>query len=255
MSGLIDTHCHLDMLPGSVTEALAGARAAGLEAIVTIGIDLSSSRQAVALARTHECVSATVGLHPHDAHLWDEALALQFERLAADPAVVAIGECGLDYYRDRAPREDQRRAFVGQIDLARKLGKPLVVHIREAAADGLELLARHAQGLTVVLHCFSQPDALEECVRHGYYLSFAGNVTYKNADDLRRAARTAPDDLLILETDAPFLSPVPFRGKPNLPERVLHTHAVIAEVRGQDGRELAALTSANARRAFGLGKG
>lgn len=252
VSGLIDTHCHLDLLHGPVKDALAGARDAGLEAVITVGIDLESSLHAVALARAHAEVFATVGVHPHDARLWDDALGARLERLAGDPRVVAIGECGLDYYRDRSPRADQRRAFQAQIELARRVGKPLVVHIREAAEDALDLLARYAAGLTVVLHCFSQPDAREECVRRGYHLSFAGNVTYKNADELRRAARRVPSELLLLETDAPFLAPVPYRGKPNLPQRLVHTHALIAEVRGQDGRELAEFTTANARRVFGL---
>jgi len=252
MSGLIDTHCHLDLIEGPVQAVLDGAHEAGVDELITVGIGVPSSVQAVVLAHAHPEVYATVGLHPHEAHLWSDTTADELERLARDERVVAVGECGLDYYRDLSPREDQRRAFVGQIELARRVGKALVAHVREAADEALALLGEHAGGLTVVLHCFSQPQDLDECLSRGYYISFAGNVTYKNAGDLRVAARRVPDDKLLLETDAPFLSPVPFRGKVNLPERVVHTAALVAEVRGEDGRQLAVSTTNNARRAFGL---
>ena len=252
MSGLIDTHCHLDLIEASVEDVLAGAQQAGVDELITVGINVPSSVQAVVFAHAHPEVYATVGLHPHDARVWNDRTAEELERLARDERVVAVGECGLDYYRDLSPREDQRRAFVGQIELARRVGKALVAHVREAADEALALLSEHAGGLTVVLHCFSQPQDLDECLSRGYYISFAGNVTYKNAGDLRVAARRVPDDKLLLETDAPFLSPVPFRGKVNLPERVVHTAALVAEVRGEDGRQLAVSTTNNARRAFGL---
>jgi TatD DNase family protein len=252
VSGLIDTHCHLDLIEAQVKDVLAGARQAGVDAVITVGISVPSSVQAVASAHSHPEVYATVGLHPHDARLWSDKTADELGRLARDERVVAVGECGLDYYRDLSPRDLQRRAFVGQIELARRVGKALVVHVREAADEALALLGEHAGGLTVVLHCFSQPQALDECLRRGYYISFAGNVTYKSAAELRAAARRVPDDRLLLETDAPFLAPVPFRGKDNLPERVVHTAALIAEVRGQDGRQMAVSTTNNARRAFGL---
>lgn len=256
---LIDTHCHLDLLQYPVDDVLRDAGRAGLSAVVTIGIDAASSRRAVGLARAHAdpaggpVVWATVGLHPHDAHLWDDGLAAELGDLARDQRVVAVGECGLDYYRDLAPRDAQRRAFVEQLRLARELSKPAVVHVREAADEALGLLAAHGDGVDVVLHCFAQPQTLDECVRRGYLISFAGNVTYKNAADLRAAARAVPDDLVLLETDAPYLTPVPYRGRTNLPELMVHTAALVAEVRGQDGRELADLTSANAARVFGLG--
>jgi TatD DNase family protein len=252
VSGLIDTHCHLDLIAGSVKAVLDGAHQAGVAELITVGISVPSSVQAVVLARAHSEVYATVGLHPHDARLWSDRVADELERLAGDRRVVAIGECGLDYYRDLSPRDEQQRAFIGQIELARRVGKALVVHVREAADEALALLGEHAGGLTVVLHCFSQPRDLDECVSRGYYISFAGNVTYRNAGDLRAAARRVPDDRLLLETDAPFLAPVPFRGKGNLPERVVHTAALVAEVRGEDGRQLAVSTTDNARRAFGL---
>jgi TatD DNase family protein len=258
MSELTDTHCHLDMLHGPVGDALARAHAAGVSTVITVGIDLASSTKAIGLAHEYPAgeglprVYATVGLHPHDAEQWSDALAAELGRLAADERVVAVGECGLDYYRDLAPREAQRRAFLGQIELARAAGKALVVHIRDAGDEALALLAAHAADLIVVLHCFSQPEAVAECAERGYYLSFAGNVTYKTAGDLRRAARQVPGDRLLLETDAPFLTPVPYRGRSNLPERIVCTAAVVAEERGEDGRMLAEQTTANARRAFGL---
>jgi len=255
---LIDTHCHLDMLQYSIADALQDAARAGLAGVITVGIDAASSRRAVELAESHAAapdgaaVWATVGLHPHDALHWDDALAAELRQLAGGPRVVAIGECGLDYYRDLSPRDAQVRAFVAQLCLARQLGKPVVVHVREAADDALTLLAAHGDGLTIVLHCFSAPPALAECVERGYFISFAGNVTYKNAADLRAAARAVPDELLLLETDAPFLTPVPYRGRTNTPALVVHTAALVAEVRGQDGRELADLTSSNAARVFRL---
>ena len=153
MSGLIDTHCHLDLV--EVPVGRAGRRQeAGVDEVITIGISVPSSVQAVVFAHAHPEVYATVGLHPHDARTWNDKTAEELERLARDERVVAIGECGLDYYRDLSPRDDQRRAFIGQIELARRVGKALVVHVREAADEALALLDEHAGGLTVVLHCF-----------------------------------------------------------------------------------------------------
>lgn len=252
VGGLIDSHCHLEMMKGAVRDALRRAAEAGVEEMVTVGINVPSSVQAIALAHGHPEVHATVGLHPHDASAWNARTREELERLAHDRRVVAIGECGLDYYRDLSPREAQREAFVGQMELARRLSKPLVVHIRDAGDEAMALLASHGGGLQVVLHCFSQPEAVEECVRRGYYISFAGNVTYKSAHDLRRAARLVPDERILVETDAPFLTPVPYRGKQNEPARVLLTAALLAEERGQDGRAFAELTAANARRVFSL---
>lgn len=249
---LVDTHCHLDLLQQPVAAALHAARAAGVGAVVTIGIDLASSSRAVESAHEHAGVWASVGLHPHDAARWDEQSCERLATLAQDDRVVAVGECGLDYYRDRSPHDRQREAFVGQMELARRLALPLVVHVREAAEPALDLLAEHAAGLVVIMHCFSMPEYLDECARRGYYCSFAGNVTYKNAGDLRAAVRQVPDELLLLETDAPFLTPVPYRGKENRPERLVHTAALVAEIRGEDGAALARLTTANARRAFRL---
>ncbi len=251
---LADTHCHLEML-ADPEAAAAEARAAGVGAVVTIGIDLPSSRLAVELAAAYEGVFATVGLHPHEAHLLDDALLAGLEELTRLPRVVAVGEVGLDFYRDLSPRDAQRRAFSAQIGLARRAGLPLVVHVREAGDEALAQLAAEAQDLTVIMHCFSLPDAVDECNERGYYASFAGNVTYKNADALRGAASRVRADRLLLETDAPFLAPVPNRGESNVPAWVVHTAALVAEVRGVSLEELAALTTTNARRAFGLAEG
>lgn len=269
---LIDSHCHVEMLDG-VEGALAAAATAGVGVVVSVGIDVATSRQAVALAERYDAatleagarternglaagpglaVVATVGLHPHDAHCCDDACLADLEALARRPGVVAVGECGLDFYRDLSPRDAQRRVFVAQVELARRVGLPLVVHTRESGDETLELLSRHAAGLTVIMHCFSLPERVDECNARGYYASFAGNLTYKNAGDLRAAAVRVREDLLMVETDAPFLTPVPYRGKPNSPARVALTAAVLAEARGTSLAHVAAVTTANARRAFGL---
>ena len=250
--GLIDTHCHLDMLKGTPDEALADARAAGVDAVVAVGIDLRSSRVAAGLAAGHEAVYAAVGVHPHDAVGFDGVVRTGLERLLAQPRVVAIGECGLDFYRDLAPRDVQRAAFVEQLDLARAVGKPVCVHSREAGGEVFALLTEHGAGLTVVLHCFSTPDYVDLCNERGYYVSFAGNLTYKGSEDLQQAARAVRDDLLLVETDAPFLSPLPRRGRPNRPGYVALTAQFLARLRGWTDAEVAAVTSANARRAFAL---
>jgi TatD DNase family protein len=251
---LTDTHCHLDMIddPGA---AVREAEAAGVATIVTVGIDLESTRKAVALAESLEGVWATVGLHPHDADRLDDALLDEFERLAGHPRVVAVGECGLDFYRDLSPRDAQARAFSAQIALARRAGLPLVVHVREAGDVAMAQLAGEAEDLTVVMHCFSLPEYVDECNARGYYSSFAGNVTYKNAAALREAAARVREDRLLVETDAPFLAPVPNRGNSNVPAWVAHTAAAVAEARGCDADRLAEVTTANARRAFGLPDG
>jgi TatD DNase family protein len=197
-------------------------------------------------------VYATVGLHPHEAHLLDDAYLAELEALAARPRVVAVGEVGLDFYRDLSPREAQRAAFSAQIELARRARLPLVVHVREAGDEAMAQLAAEADDLTVIMHCFSLPQHVEACNERGYYASFAGNVTYKNAADLREAAKKVRDDRILVETDAPFLTPVPNRGNSNVPAWVKYTAAVVAEVRGVPADELAALTTANARRVFSL---
>lgn len=218
--------------------------------MIQSGTDATSSRLAVELAERFPAVWATVGFHPHDAEAMDEASMAVIERLVHHPRVIGVGEAGLDYHHDLSPRPVQMEVFRRHIELARAADLPLVVHTREADDDTLALLDKQARDLTVVLHCFSMPHHLGEVVSRGYFVSFAGNVTYKNADALREAARAVPDELLLIETDAPYLTPVPFRGRPNTPAMVVNTYAALAGVRGVASEELAALVRANAARAF-----
>jgi TatD DNase family protein len=250
--GLFDTHCHLDMLKDTPDEALVEARAAGVDAVVAVGIDLRSSRIAADLAATHDEVYAAVGVHPHDAVGFDAVVRTGLERLLTQRHVVAVGECGLDFYRDLAPRDVQREAFAEQLELARSADKPVCVHSREAGGETFALLTEHGGGLRIVLHCFSTPEYVELANERGYYVSFAGNLTYKDSSGLRKAALEVREDLLLVETDAPFLTPMPRRGHPNRPANVGLTAQFLARLRGWSDDEVAAITSANARRAFGL---
>ena len=247
---MVDTHCHLDLCELPAAELVERARAAGVTRLATVGLDPDSIERSLAAAREHDGVAAIVGRHPNSATGFSSADAEVIERAAADPTVRAIGETGLDYYRDGAPRADQRRAFEAQIDLARELGLPLVVHTRAAEDDTFALLSERAQGLSVVLHCFSAPDRLEQCVERGYMCSFAGNLTYAKALELQDAARRVPDELLLVETDAPYLSPQPVRGKRNEPANVTHTAERVAELRGVTYEQLDALLDRNAARVF-----
>jgi TatD DNase family protein len=243
---VIDTHAHLLGVDGGPDEAVRVAAEAGVERIVCIGQSPDEAREAVALAERHPGVTATAGLHPHLAADWGAAVRDELDALLAHPRCVAVGECGLDYYRDRAPREDQARAFAGQVELAERHGLPIVVHTREAAADTLSVL--RGVRVPVVLHCFSLPEHLDEAVERGWYVSFAGNVTYPAAAELREAAAAVPDHLVLLETDAPYLAPVPLRGRPNRPEYVLETLRAVADVRAIESAALAETVEANAAR-------
>lgn len=222
-----------------------------MDRIVTIGVGRESSERAIDLARNHPGVSATVGVHPHDAEGFRASDLDWMRRLATDPQTVAIGECGLDYHYDNSPREAQAAAFIAQMELAAEYDLPLVVHTRDAARDTLDLLERHGHGLTVVLHCFSLVDEIDEVLERGYLTSFAGTLTFRRAESLRAAARRVPDDRLLVETDSPYLTPVPHRGKPNHPALVAHTLAALADLRGTSTGQLDELTTANAARVFG----
>jgi TatD DNase family protein len=228
--------------------------------MLTVGIDAAASREAIAAAAAHKEVFACVGRHPNGAGGWDRDAAEEIEELARHPRVAAVGETGLDYYRDRASREDQQEAFRAQIRVAHRVGKPLVIHLRDAdqTTDGealqqaFDLLRSEATGLTVILHCFSAPAyrALE-AAEWGWYCSFAGNVTYPSAGGLREAARAVPNHLLLVETDAPFLSPQPVRGRPNEPANVVETARVLAAERESSYEELERQLEANAAEALG----
>jgi TatD DNase family protein len=247
---VVDTHCHLDSCKPPDGELLARARQTGVEKVATVGMDGPSIERALEAAREHEGVVAIVGRHPHHAEGFDERGLEQIAQAAADPLARAIGETGLDYYRDRAPRDDQRRAFDAQLELAERLELPVVIHTRAAEEDTFAILAEHANALTVILHCFSAPDRLDEAVERGYLCSFAGNVTYKNNQDLQAAARDVPEHLLLVETDSPYLAPMPLRGKPNEPANVQLTAEFVADLRGVGYGELDAAVERNAARVF-----
>ena len=245
---MIDTHAHLDACADPPADVVARARAAGVGRILTVGTSVDGSRAALALAEGHDEVFAILGIHPHEAAHANGVDELR--PLLGHERAVAVGETGLDFYRDYAPRDRQRELFERHLELARELRKPVVVHNRAADTEVLAELARF-DGV-VVLHCFSYPGALRTALERGYYVSFAGNVTYKNAADLRVAATQVPADRLLTETDSPYLSPQPVRGKPNEPANVVHTLSALADVRGDDVGELEAQIDANAARAFGL---
>jgi TatD DNase family protein len=248
---VIDSHTHLDRGPAPEAELVAAARAAGVTKILTIGIDERSRRAALAAAEEHPEVFAAIGHHPNNAAGYDDAVTAEVRELAQHPRCLAIGETGLDDYRDYAPRADQERAFRAHIDVARELGKPLVIHTRAAEDDTIATLAEHAAGLAVVLHCFSMPDRLDECLDHGWWISFAGNVTYPKAEDLARAAEQVPLDRLLVETDAPYLTPQEVRKERNQPAYVVHTARFVAERRGIAYEALEAAVEANAARLLG----
>jgi TatD DNase family protein len=248
---VIDSHTHLDRGPAPEAELVAAAREVGVKRILTIGIDAESRRAALAAAETYDGVFAAIGQHPNNATGYDDAITQEVRELAADPNCLAIGETGLDDYRDYAPRADQERAFAAHIEIARELGKPLVIHTRAAEDDTIATLAEHAAGLEVVLHCFSMPDRLDECLDHGWWISFAGNVTYPKAEDLAAAAERVPLDRLLVETDAPYLTPQEVRKHRNQPAYVVHTARFVAERRGISYAELEAAVEANAARLLG----
>jgi TatD DNase family protein len=222
-----------------------------VERIVTIGCGRASSEHAVELTLQFPEVFAAIGVHPHDADGFRRSDEEWIGELAGQPKVVAIGECGLDYFRENATREGQMRAFVTQIGLARELGLPLVIHARDADDDTLAVLAREADGHPVILHCFSMVGRVDEVVERGYLTGFAGQVTYPTATDLQDAARRIPPEHLLVETDAPYLAPIPRRGRPNRPANVAHTLRFLAELRGEEVESLDAITTANAARVFG----
>jgi TatD DNase family protein len=248
---VIDSHTHLSSCEPPDADLVAEAAAAGVGRILTVGMDGGTGREALAAAEAFPQVRAAIGRHPNHAAGFDDADLAELRALAAHPGCAAIGETGLDFYRDYAPAADQERAFHAQIDLARQTGKPLVIHTRAAADETVGTLAERAEGLEVILHCFSMPERLEECLGHGWWISFAGNVSYPKAEDLREAARATPLDRLLVETDAPYLSPQVVRKERNRPAFVVHTAQAVAEARGIPYAELEAAVEANAAEVFG----
>ena len=243
-----DTHCHLSDLDGG-HQVVDDARRAGVERMVTVGTDAVTSAAAVRTARSHPGVWATVGLHPHDAKNGLEGIA----PLLGEDKVVAVGECGLDYHYDHSPRQAQREAFAAQVAMADQLGMALVVHTREAWDDTLSILRSEGVPGRTVFHCFSGgPAEAERCLSLGAYLSFSGIVTFKSAGDVRSAASLCPEDRLLVETDSPFLTPVPHRGRPNSPSLVPVVGAAVARARGVDAEVVEEATWLGAHRLFGL---
>lgn len=246
---MIDTHAHLEACAGPAPEVVARARAAGVDRILAVGTTIETCRSALELAEAEDGVSAILGIHPHEAEREGDRLD-ELRELLAHPRAVAVGETGLDFYRDLAPRDRQLRVFEAELALASELGKPAVIHTR--AADAETVAALEAFDGPVVLHCFSSSALLPAALERGYYVSFAGNVTYPKASELRIAASRVPADRILAETDSPYLAPQPVRGRPNEPANVVHTLAVLAQARGEDPAELEARIEANAAVAFGL---
>jgi TatD DNase family protein len=243
---VIDTHAHLHSSDDPPEQLVERARAAGVDRILEVGAWPESWSEVVDFCNTTAGVFPILGIHPHRAGDADPADLARLGELDA----VAVGETGLDYYRDYAPRDVQRQLFQAHLAIAEELGRPVVIHCRAADADVARALADFAG--TVVLHCFSSPGLLQPALERGYYVSFAGNVTYPNAYDVRTAARAVPPDRILAETDSPYLSPQPRRGRPNEPANLVHTIASLAELRGEEPDELAAQIDENADRAFGL---
>ncbi|GII29900.1 TatD family hydrolase [Planotetraspora mira] len=268
---VFDSHCHLDIMVGerqassgdpvaqaaqaagaSVRAILEQARSVGVTRLVTIGYDLPSSRWNAAAAADHDDVYAGVAIHPNEAHASTPEVLGEIEELARLPHVRAVGETGLDYFRDWASHDDQQASFRAHIEIAKRTGKALVIHDRDAHDDVLRVLADEGAPDVVIFHSFSgDADLAKRCSDAGYFMSFSGPVTYKNAGYLREAAGVAPQELMLVETDAPYLPPVPHRGKPNAPYLIPLTLRCLAEVKGMDVRDLAAAITANGEATFG----
>ncbi|MDX6623321.1 MAG: TatD DNase family protein [Solirubrobacterales bacterium] len=254
---MIDSHTHLFLCDGEESELVAAAAEAGVGRILNIGLGEDSNQAAVDAAERHGAVFASVGHHPNDATGFDDAAAAELIRLARHAKVRAVGETGLDFYRDTAAPEDQRRAFAGQIEVAGEVELPIVIHARdpegssEAIDEIFATLDARAPGQTVILHCFSAPQRVADATERGWYCSFAGNATYPKSEALREAAARVPEERILVETDAPYLAPQEMRGKRNQPANVVATARVIAAARGVSYEELERTVEANARVLFG----
>jgi TatD DNase family protein len=251
---MIDTHAHLQdkKLRANLDELLGRAQEAGVEKIICVGYDLVSSQEAVLLARKYKQIYAAVGIHPHDAQTLTPEGLEKLRDLAKDPRVVAIGEIGLDYYRDLSPRDKQKEAFIEQIKLAHEIGKPIIIHDRDANQDVMDIIKKEKAGKNGgVMHCYSGslPLAIES-IKEGFYISFAGPLTYKNAKKAQEVASKIPQNRLLVETDCPYLTPEPLRGKLNEPAHVRYVVQKMAELRQQHPDEIAYLTGRNAREVY-----
>jgi TatD DNase family protein len=253
---MIDSHAHLFICEPAESELLEAMVAAGVERVLNVGMDAETGAAVIASAERNPAVFAAVGRHPNDATGFDDAAAAEIARLGAHEKVRALGETGLDFYRDTAAAVDQRRAFAAQIEIAVELGLPIVIHARDregetAAIDEIfDTLDARAAGHAVILHCFSAPQRTADAAERGWYCSFAGNVTYPRSEALREAAARVPEDRILVETDAPYLAPQEMRGKRNQPANVVATARLLAEVRGVSYEELERTVEANARALF-----
>lgn len=249
-AGAVDTHCHLFLTDREPSVVVKAARDAGVARLICVGVDVVSSQRSLELAETLEGVFATAGMHPHDAATFDEAASARIEELLHDPRVVGVGECGLDYFRMHSPKEDQLRVLRTHVAMSNESGKPMVVHVRDAWEDVLDVLeAEEAE--RVVIHCFSgDAQIARECGERGYWVSFAGNVTYPKNEHLREAAAAVAADRLLAETDSPFLAPQKLRGTGNEPTNVLATIEELARVRGEAVDDVVRMTAKNACEAF-----
>jgi len=248
---VIDSHTHLHACKPDDAELVAAAEQAGVTRMLTVGTNSATCREALAAAERFPQVFAAIGHHPNEATGYTDAVLVELAALAQHERCVAIGETGLDYFRDYAPPEDQLRAFLGQIELARETAKPLVIHTRAAADDTIRTLREQAGDLDVILHCFSMPERLDECIEEGWWISFAGNVTYPKAQELAAAAARVPPERLLVETDAPYLTPQAVRKERNQPAYVVYTARFVAEQRGIEYEQLETLVEANADELFG----
>jgi TatD DNase family protein len=256
-ASVIDSHTHLFLCDGAEADVVAAAARAGVGRMLSVGMDAETNPAAIAGAERHQAVFAAVGRHPNEATGFADDAAAEIAQLAAHEKVRAIGETGLDYYRDSAPRQEQRRAFAAQIEIAHELDLPIVIHARdpeggtEAVDEIFSILDARAAGHPVILHCFSAPLRAADAVERGWYCSFAGNVTYPKSEALRAAAAAVPQDRILVETDAPYLTPQEKRGSRNEPANVALTAAVVAAARGVSYEELERAVEANARALFG----
>ncbi|HMJ02700.1 MAG TPA: TatD family hydrolase [Conexibacter sp.] len=248
---MIDSHTHITSCESPPEQLVADAERVGVRRMLTVGTDSDSCRAALQIAEDFPQVYVAIGRHPNHATGFDDADLAELKALAAHPRCRAIGETGLDFHRDTASREDQERAFAAHMQLARTTGKPLVIHTRAADDDTLSMLGGQADGLRVILHCFSMPERLDACLERGYWISFAGNVTYPPNRALREAAREVPSDRLLVETDAPYLTPQAVRKERNAPANVVMTAEVVAAERGVSYEELEAQVERNAAELFG----
>jgi TatD DNase family protein len=248
---VIDTHAHLDALGEPPSAVLERARAAGVTRVITVGSGRDSCRESLAICDSEDGVYAALGIHPHQAGEAGVGELDELRDLLAHPKAIAVGETGLDHYRDYAPRDRQRGLFRAHAALAAEVGKPLVVHSRAADAETVAVLGG-AGAVPIVLHCFSSAGLLEPALEHRWYVSFAGNVSYPKAPELRAAAARVPADRILAETDSPYLSPQPVRGRPNEPAHIVHTVDALAEARGDEPAGLAERIEANAAEVFGL---